>query len=169
MPNRELAIRQFRTVASAAAMWMPDESRDELSSAAIVDVESLDRHVGGADPYDAAGPRPDEPGPPDANERQGVVDDQVAAVLARRNLDAAAGWRRVDLRLHRRYFACAGPALERAGHRGDVLALGKRQHERREQGGRGRHFTPSRPVRCSASRHPKNTAAQSSSTTSPSA
>ena len=74
----------------------------QVAAAPAIDVEAIDRDIGGADADYAAGTRTRQPRTSDAHQHQGPIDQEVALVGAREHLDAVARLRGVDARLQRR-------------------------------------------------------------------
>ena len=99
----------------------PRRIRRETAAFASVDVESLDRHVVGADAHDASCPGADEAWPPLANETHGPVKVQISLVRPARHFDQAARRRLIDPRLEGRalssLLAAFGGRRARDAHR----------------------------------------------------
>ncbi len=83
----------------------------EVAAALPIDVEALDRHVGGTHADDAAAARPDEHRAPAADEVNRTIDDQVADVAAGGNFDGCARGRLVDEALDGRCVGGRGTAF----------------------------------------------------------
>ena len=86
----DLEVAQRRVAGGAVD---PRRVPGEVAPAAPVDLEALDRDAVGPHADDAAVARPQEPRPAAADEAQGLVEDQVARVLAGPDLDRRAGRR----------------------------------------------------------------------------
>ncbi len=92
-------MRQSAIRTRGAATWIPDESRPRSPPPRPSMSKPLDLHVRRAHADDAAGARAEEPRGPFADQRERLVDHQVAVVGAGAHDNAVAGLRDVDARL----------------------------------------------------------------------
>ncbi len=92
----------------------------EVAAAAPVDLQTLDRHPGGADAHDAAGARAFEDHAPLPAKRERLVDQDVAGVGAGRDDQHLVRGRRVDEPLQDRRSRGRRPPFQGAG-RGRVI------------------------------------------------
>ena len=102
MPKSVFLMRQARTDRPARRHVDPGRVLPEVSPAQAVDVEPFDGDVGCADADDRASAGADQRRTAETDEVQGLVDDEIAAIDSRRDLEATAGLRAIDPRLKRR-------------------------------------------------------------------
>jgi hypothetical protein len=109
----------------------------QVAAAAAVDREALERDVVGAHAHDAAAARAHEQRPPAADEADRLVDEQVALVLARLDLDRRSGRSFVEPDLERTKLGSGRPSFERAGgERRHLLGVSRRgERQERDEGG----------------------------------